>query len=201
MEWAPRGSCAQDIAEFAHARDTRHWTAYTGPIDWGTWTSRVRGCSLPLQGQWTTPPDRATRQSKPKLHIQRCTSGLNGGVDGEWVNSTFWVPSGCNASKPFTDFDHRDVVQCLTRRVLLFEGDSVVRQLFMRAIWYFRQLPIIIEHYSHRDMVYSIHEDSDSLHVLEPSQCMEATHRYRAMEARRLCLRRRRETSTRKQQK
>ena len=60
-------------------------------------------------------------------------------------------------------FDFRDSLRCLAGRALVFEGDSTVRQLFLRLIWWLRGVPQLVEHYFHQGAIYVFNETHDEL--------------------------------------
>jgi len=59
----------------------------------------------------------------------------------------------------------------LQNKTVVFSGDSMVRQLFHRLIWYLRGIPDVIEHYTHYDAFYQIVGDTDEflLHSHRPA--------------------------------
>ena len=60
---------------------------------------------------------------------------------------------------PLTSSSHAR--QLLHGKRILFHGDSVVRQIFMRLIWHLRGFGSIYEHYFHQDAFYMANETHD----------------------------------------
>ena len=89
---------------------------------------------------------------------------------GYWKSKNSWVPStqceGYSSRLPF-----HDILRCLAGRVLIIEGDSVARQVYLRLVWWLRGLPVIIENANHQHSLYTFNRSSDSLRVLAGNAC------------------------------
>jgi len=116
-------------------------------------------CALPGRGRFEPllsneqkyeVPARAGKQQaeEPKL----CASELRNGEQGVWISSSEWRPAGCEATHQIASMPA--IAACLRGRALIFRGDSLTRQLFMRLVWRLRGLPTIVEHYFHSSAVY-----------------------------------------------
>ena len=64
---------------------------------------------------------------------------------GAFVNST-WQPLR-RANCKYFSFDANEARSCLHGRRIVFSGDSLMRQVFLRLISHLRGLPSVIEHY------------------------------------------------------
>ncbi|GFR51763.1 hypothetical protein Agub_g14219 [Astrephomene gubernaculifera] len=66
----------------------------------------------------------------------------------------------------FQRLKRRDIIECLHGKKVLFMGDSLVRQVFLRLVFYLRGYESVMEHYFHMDAAYTYFNDaSDSLLV------------------------------------
>ena len=72
-------------------------------------------------------------------------------VDGEFVFGR-WI-SKRNCSLPW--FTPVEASEILKSRRIVFCGDSMIRQIFLRMIWHLRGLDEIIENYFHSDAYYA----------------------------------------------
>ena len=86
---------------------------------------------------------------------------------GVWNSPTTWLPHArCESYAPRTP---AQILRCLSGRVLVFEGDSLSRQLFLRTIWHLRGIPTLIEHFFHQHAVYIFNSTHDELRLLPRS--------------------------------
>ena len=53
-----------------------------------------------------------------------------------------------------------EIEECARGKLLIFQGDSLTRQLFNRLIWWVRGIPSVVEHYYQEDAYYSFSEQA-----------------------------------------
>ena len=114
-------------------------------------------CTLPTRGTFT----RAVRAVAMKRRRGGCSAlPLARGEGGRWVRQIEWRPQGCTSS---TWLGVSHIHQCLAGQQLLFNGDSMTRQLFNRLISWVRGQALTVEHFYHNNRVYSFGESGDRL--------------------------------------
>ena len=59
-----------------------------------------------------------------------------------------------------------EIEQCARGKLLIFQGDSLTRQLFNRLIWWVRGIPSVVEHYYQEDAYYSFSEQAGDTFTL-----------------------------------
>ncbi|KAJ9448195.1 hypothetical protein DIPPA_03911 [Diplonema papillatum] len=64
-------------------------------------------------------------------------------------------------------FSRNDILSLLKGKRVLFTGDSMMRQMYIRLIAFLRGETVIGEHYYHTDSYYAINDDEDVLKVME----------------------------------
>jgi len=75
-----------------------------------------------------------------------------------WNDGAAVSPTGCADGLRMRRLGRADVERCLRGKLLVFQGDSLTRQLFNRLIWWLRGVPANLEHYYQRDAYYSFSE-------------------------------------------
>lgn len=125
------------------------------------WLERWHWCALPGAGTFSgwhpLPAD--------ELRARACDAPLLNG-EGSWVENATWSPQACAADGRRLALTRATLLRCVAGRVVLFEGDSFTRQLFLRLIWWLRGSPTIIEHYFHRDAAYEFDENGDRFEII-----------------------------------
>ena len=59
-----------------------------------------------------------------------------------------------------------EIEECARGKLLIFQGDSLTRQLFNRLIWWVRGIPSVVEHYYQEDAYYSFSEQAGDAFTL-----------------------------------
>lgn len=59
-----------------------------------------------------------------------------------------------------------EIEQCARGKLLVFQGDSLTRQLFNRLIWWVRGIPSVVEQYYHNDAYYAFSEQAGDAFTL-----------------------------------
>lgn len=131
------------------------WMTYGGQ-PWLEHFARVEGCSLPSRGRFES--FAAERGAAPCATA--CYAPLGNGTAGTWVSQTEWRPAGCSCSMWYST---AGVHRCLAGRALVFQGDSLTRQLFTRLISWLRDLDVVVEHHFHRHAAYRFDPLGDEL--------------------------------------
>ena len=72
-----------------------------------------------------------------------------------WVPDARWVRQG------FAWFSAADVLTCLAGRVIVLEGDSLTRQVFLRLIGWLRGTTHMVEHYFSQHAAYTFNSTDD----------------------------------------
>eukprot|EP00755_Sulcionema_specki_P025332 Sspe_Gene.83067::Locus_54489_Transcript_1_1_Confidence_1.000_Length_988::g.83067::m.83067 len=81
---------------------------------------------------------------------------------GRWVDEqTYEIPS-CTLHT----YSRREALRVLRGKRLLFTGDSMVRQLYLRLIASFRGEETFIEHFYHQDSYYAMSDVDDTLLIM-----------------------------------
>lgn len=80
--------------------------------------------------------------------------------EGHFENGR-WEKQGCEIDEP-SIFEFRKM---LTGRSIIFRGNSLVRQIFLRLVWYLRGTENIIERYFHFNAAYVTNGTHDSLMI------------------------------------
>ena len=79
---------------------------------------------------------------------------------GVWHDEKTWAPKDV---ANYHWFSRAEVLRLLSGRVLVFEGDSMTRQIFVRLVWWIRGLPVMVEHYFKSSATYSFNATHDDL--------------------------------------
>ena len=126
-------------------------------------TSKGRGgigfCALPHEGRFAEPlgasesGKREVRFAVPLVSRTTCAcradwcrsehdwfAPANGtsGVMGIWTTGVSWLPDASWQEHGYGWFSSSDVLSCLAGQLLVFEGDSLTRQAFLRLVWWLR---------------------------------------------------------------
>ena len=59
-----------------------------------------------------------------------------------------------------------EIEECARGKLLIFQGDSLTRQLFNRLIWWVRGIPSVVEHYYQEDAYYAFSEQAGDTFTL-----------------------------------
>jgi hypothetical protein len=148
-------SCLSNVSWLLSRSGVYNWQAYFTQI------ALPDACVLPGSGR----VGRAHVAHLPSR--DGCVAPLDGGAGGRWITPTVWAPWRCPTDGPmqtrhYTWLDRSDILQCLKGGSLLFEGDSLTREVYLRLIWWLRGLPSIAEHNFHRDSTFLFDKESDS---------------------------------------
>jgi len=110
---------------------------------------------MPLKGSFKTsfPTARRCRSCE-------CDGRLSGGVNGSWVSPLQWRPGGCEKSATMSRVEAHT---CLQKTPLIFAGNSMTRQMFLRLIWWLRGFDGVWDHYIHQDAIYTKSRFDDEL--------------------------------------
>ena len=143
-----------------------------GRSPWLPHFERLRWCATPSQGRFNAR--RAERSHRDATApTAACCEPLAGGSHGRWVTPSKWRPAaGSCEVRQAAVTTRSELLDCLRGRVLLFDGDSTVRQLFLRLLWWVRDpsLGVVAEHGFHRHAVYTFDEHHDRFDILSRSR-------------------------------
>lgn len=164
-----------NITNFLSDPALRNWLV-AGHSDWRSTFARQHYCSLPASGSFgsTTLPQRRTSApsfacqnsswSTPQPRQERRDLPAVVEPSGLWVAPSVWQPVvRCDG---YAWLNFAESLQCLSGRVLIIEGDSLARQVFLRYIWWLRELPVLVEHFFHQHAIYTFNRTHDALHVV-----------------------------------
>lgn len=115
-------------------------------------------CIFWSEGKFLNRPHLTLSQLIHKYH--RCIRNYD--TPGKFVDDQWMYEQGCQANW----FDKQEAMTLLHHRTLFFMGDSMIRQLFHRLVWYIRGFDVIIERVTHTNRVYSFNQTHDKLQVL-----------------------------------
>lgn len=165
-------SCLSPVSNMSHLFDQKSkslpWTPYVSRDDptW-EWAKAMDYCAMPARGTFSRARQHdASRRAQNAVRNSGCHETwfpnqtrvswkrdapkvLLDGI-GVWTTPNQWQPSARCENGPRT---REQVLRCLAGRVLIFEGDSLSRQLFLRTIWWLRGIPILMEHFFHQHAV------------------------------------------------
>lgn len=165
--WSP-SSCLDNsgsLYALLARRKVMSWTAFGTP--WDEWLNITRYCAMPSAGTFA-PAGAASPTALSCSKSGLCCDSLDGGSKGFWLSSSVWEPSvACAQSRRSGWVNFHGILACLAGRVLVFYGDSLTRQLFMRLVWWLRGIPALVEHYYNGHSLYVFSEASDHLHLFE----------------------------------
>ena len=186
--WEPVADCPklQQLGTFLNDSRVAHHLCKAGAA-YGTCEAlrqQLHSCSGAASGRFTT-----------RLQAQ----GLRCGVDTccpHWRNDACWAcglkwhsptsvsPSHCLPSLPMRWLGRAEIEQCARGRLLIFQGDSLTRQLFNRLIWWVRGIPAVVEHYYQEDAYYSFSEQAgDTFTLRKQSSGRKAARRWARVDA------------------
>lgn len=114
-------------------------------------------CSNPSEGVFIT----SKSDNKPPRN-SFCSNALGPAENGTWNTSTKWVPSSCPSYSWLTVVD---VHNCLAGRHLMFQGNSLARQLFSRFISLIRGFEVSFDHFYHHHAAYVFSRAGDKLEI------------------------------------
>ena len=160
--WRATSACHPNssLAHLETASWSRAFTAYAEAPSWHHALKKQNHCSMPARGEFTCKDHEDTApEARP------CLLPLAGGRNGTWVSRRQWVQSDSCPASSRNFLDVRELFECLDGRALVFKGDSLTRQLFLRIVWWLRGLPLIVEHHFHRYAAYTFNTTHDSLEV------------------------------------
>ena len=162
------------------------WLAYSQP-SWTRWMAQLSFCALPAKGKFR-PPLTVQRHSRCTCHADWCMeehswSNNTGEAtpSGTWMTGASWLPDVRWASQGFAWLSPSDVLSCLAGRIVIFEGDSLTRQVFLRLVWWLRGTTHMVEHYFSQHAAYTFNSTHDSFVIFgrEPMRAYSrATDRY-----------------------
>lgn len=148
------------------------WLLYSG-TPWTDWLQQLRNCALPGAGKFEPSLEVAPApcakcrndktwfpQGQPRRRSKRFHSL------GTWQTHTAWLPDTSAAERGYAWLSPAAVLSCLDGRILVFEGDSFVRQAFLRLIWWLRGVTHLVEHFFHRHAIYTLNASSDELAII-----------------------------------
>ncbi|EJD42159.1 hypothetical protein AURDEDRAFT_186149 [Auricularia subglabra TFB-10046 SS5] len=117
----------------------------------GSYATKQKDNHLPC-AQWATGEPAALRRYLSQDDRTRDSRSfrdnlLDWDVDGRWIDD-MWHPYDPLLREPdaFHFFTPEEVHRCFRGKRIVFQGDSLVRQLFYRVVNYLRQLPTSVEH-------------------------------------------------------
>ena len=155
------------------------FAAAYGPHDWRPMLNQLHNCSIPATGTFnarTVAERRGTHHGNctdrwfhgsPQARVRREGRGSRVVVEpaGFWNSSRMWQPK----STPCDGYgwlSMSETFHCLSGRVLIIEGDSLARQVFLRLIWWLRDIPLLVEHFFHQHAVYTFNLTHDELSIV-----------------------------------
>ena len=161
---------SSNLSELAARPWARPWIAYS-ETSWAGWMAQLGFCALPGSGQFTTP-----------LNVSRCATCKAAwcrddftwffpaknktaiAPAGAWASSVGWVP-GAWMGQGYVWFSPADMLACFAGRIIVFEGDSLTRQLFLRLVWWVRGVTHLVEHYFSQHASYTFNTTHDNLTI------------------------------------
>ena len=166
------------------------WLAYS-ETPWTDWLQSLLYCATPHTGKFLVPLE--ANQCIP-CHADWCRSempwftpwdslprGYGGGgwmrgpATGFWVSNTGWIPDP-HLLGQYGWFSPSELLGCLSGRVLVFEGDSLLRQIFLRLIWWLRGTTHLVEHFFHRHAIYTFNATDDHFVILGETNIKMFSH-------------------------
>ena len=163
----------ESLGRLLHEPATRAWAEYAPSASLNEWAVRMDGCITPEAGSFVPP--RATKAadagSRP---APSCCRPKRNSSQGSWVAPTVWAPR-CVAEARYSWHDFAGALSCLAGRLLIFEGNSLARQLFMRLVWFLRGSPLAFEHYVHRNLGYTVTRHGDAFEMIGSSRLSPQT--------------------------
>lgn len=128
----------------------------------------VPECAFWTRGEFR-PPLQPRPVSVPHPHAL-CDSAL---YDGSWGNASahhsaplnaaaLWTPAVCELYMPSAD----EMLHIMQTRRIVFFGDSMARQLFLRLVAHMRGQPAVIDSHFHENAVYTVTPHGDTVAVL-----------------------------------
>ena len=128
------------------------WLAYS-ETPWTEWMAGIGFCALPREGRFAEPlvagslgmtliDSRATCACRADWcrseHDWFAPANGTSGVMGVWTTGVSWLPDASWQEHGYGWFSSSDVLSCLAGQLLVFEGDSLTRQAFLRLVWWLR---------------------------------------------------------------
>ena len=113
------------------------------------------GCAL-----WRTGVFRRSSQSlspPAELNARSCGAPNTTFADGRFA-SGLWMPASCELAHPEGD----QLRAALAGRRLLFQGDSMIRQMFNALVFMVRSEDTIVDPWFHSDATYSFNDTHDA---------------------------------------
>ena len=146
--WEPVADCParQQLGSFLNDSRVAHHLCKAGAA-YGTCEAlrqQLHGCSGAASGRFTT-----------RLQPRRLLCGVDTccphwrndacwGCGLKWHSPTSVSPPHCPASLPMRWLGRAEIEQCARGKLLIFQGDSLTRQLFNRLIWWVLTLTLTI---------------------------------------------------------
>ena len=168
--WEPVADCPalQQLGAFLNDSRVAHHLCKAGAA-YGTCAAlrqQLHSCSGAASGRFTT-----------RLQPRRLRCGVDTCCP-HWRNDACWAcglkwhsptsvsPPHCLPSLPMRWLGRAEIEQCARGKLLIFQGDSLTRQLFNRLIWWVRGIPSVVEHYYQEDAYYSFSEQAGDTFTL-----------------------------------
>lgn len=165
--WSLR-SCTtrSDLSDVAAQPWAKPWLAYS-QTPWTKWMEGIGFCALPREGRFAEPlvASRTTCACRADWcrseHDWFANNGTSG-VMGIWTTGVSWLPDASWQEHGYGWFSSSDVLSCLAGQLLVFEGDSLTRQAFLRLVWWLRGTTHMVEHYFSQHAAYTFSATDDS---------------------------------------
>lgn len=142
------------------------WLAYS-ETPWTEWMAGLGFCALPREGRFSEPLV-ASRTCACRADWCRAEhdwfAPANGTSDamGVWTTGVSWLPDARWQEHGYGWFSSSDVLSCLAGQLLVFEGDSLTRQAFLRLVWWLRGTTHLVEHYFSQHAAYTFNATDDN---------------------------------------
>ena len=155
-----------NLSEVAAQPWAQPWLAYS-ETPWTEWMAGIGFCALPHEGRFTEPLVR-TRTCACRADWCRSehdwfapAKGISDTM-GAWTTAVSWLPGASWQEHGYGWFSSSEVLSCLAGQLLVFEGDSLTRQAFLRLVWWLRGSTHMVEHYFSQHAAYTFNATDDS---------------------------------------
>ena len=168
--WVPEAACpdSQQLGRFLNHSRVAHHLCKAGAA-YGTCEAirqQLQGCSGAASGRFTT----RTQPRRLRCGVDTCCPHWR--TDACWACGLKWhsptsaSPPHCPSSLPMRWLGRAEIEECARGKLLIFQGDSLTRQLFNRLIWWVRGIPSVVEHYYQEDAYYAFSEQAGDAFTL-----------------------------------
>ena len=147
---------AHTIDHLLSTPELRAWLAY-GPRPLTEMMDELGNCSTFSRGRFSPPLAPAPAHSCDTTSCTRLFEGRK----GLWTAPSVWRP--LDDGRPYAWYSARRALGCLRGRVLVFRGDSVTRNVFVRLVWWLRGLETVVSQPFHRHAIYTVGAAGDEL--------------------------------------